>query len=888
MAFNANNISTKKHELCRHLQKYKVDICLLNETHLKPFQTFKIQNYLIYRNDREPGRGGGTAIVIKQGIPHKRLHLPPLLSLEASGVVVPINNVETLFAAVYKPPDRLLAVHDITELSTLTNKCILAGDLNAKHTAWHSRRINRAGDELYRYHLNNVININAPTVPTHHWMGRGMGDVLDIVIYKNINISADITVLQELSSDHLPIHFQLLEGANCFSSPQYLIKNTNWEDYKVLLGELTNPKLNINSKTDIETAISDLVAAINTAYLINTDVQKSHSPSVINLEIEKLLEIKKQIRTRWARTLDPTAKAALNWISKTIKRKIRQRSQELWENCLVECQQDITKMWKLTRSMSKKFSAPPPTVIQAPTGQKYDPEDQANAIADSLEQQFRPHEIINIARKQEVETLASEKLEAAAANMYHYPLITPLETKNLLSKLNIKKAPGPDRVQAGCLKFLPRKALVKLTHIYNACLKFQYFPTQWKEAKIITIPKQGTDPTRPQNLRPISLLSPLGKIFEKILLKRLFTIFTENNTIPAAQFGFRAGHGTTLQLLRLVDHITTQFNNKSSTAAVFLDIEKAFDRTWHPGLICKLESTGIPPYLLLLLNSYLKNRTFRVQFNQGTSSMRNIQAGVPQGSVLAPVLYNIYTHDMPNEPGVHLALYADDTALYTSSINIKFAVSRLQRGLNRVENWCLQWNIKINDTKTQSIVFTKRKPRTIPRLQLQGRILPLQNSVKYLGLMLDRSLTFKPHIENASIKGLKSFRAQIPLLKTQNLNLNVKKLIYSAIVRSRLTYACPVWSHAAYSNIKQLQIIQNKALKFILQRPFRTHTTDLHEEAQIETIQQYIERMTTTQAWKLHNHPNTLIQQIGTGQTRFRKHRRPSIVVDIQGQANIP
>lgn len=887
MAFNANNIGTKKHEFCRHLQKYKIDICLINETHLKPFHTFKIQNYIIYRNDREPGKGGGTAIAIKHGIPHKRIHLPPLLSLEATGVIVPINNVETLLGAVYKPPDRLLAVHDITELSTLTDKCILAGDLNAKHTAWHSRLINRAGAELYRYHLNNDININAPTAPTRYHWGRGMGDVLDIVIYKNINISGDITVLHELPSDHLPIHFQILEGVKCNKAPQYIVKNTNWGDYQVLLSNLIKPNANIQSKEDIESSISNLVAAIRTSYIINTESQQSHNPTVINLEIEKLLEIKKQIRIRWARTLDPTAKAALNWISKTIKSKIRQRSQEHWENCLDECQQDISKMWKLTRSMSKKLSAPPPTVIIGNSGTKYDPVEQANTIADSLEQQFRPHDLVQIARKQEVESLATEKLEAAALNNY-YPLITPTEIKTLVTKINTKKSPGPDQVPTGCLKFLPRKALIKLTHIYNACLKFRYFPKQWKEAKIITIPKQGTDPSLPQNLRPISLLSPLGKIFEKALLKRINSVITENDTLPSTQFGFRARHGTNLQLLRLVDHITTEFNNKASTAAVFLDIEKAFDRTWYPGLICKLADAGIPAYLLTIIKSYLTDRTFRVQFNQGISTARNTEAGVPQGSVLAPVLYNIFTHDIPSEPGVHLALYADDTAVYTSAVNIKFAIPRLQRGLNRVVEWCQQWNIKINNNKTQAIVFTKRKPRTIPRLQLQGRLLPLQNTTKYLGVILDRSLTFKNHIENACIKGLKSTRAQIPLLRSQNLNLHVKKIIYSAIVRSRLTYACPAWSHAAHTNIHKLQVIQNKALRIILQRPRLTNITDLHEEAQIETVQQYIEKITTSQAAKLRNHPNTLVQQIGTRQARFRKHRRPSIVVDIQGQANQP
>jgi hypothetical protein len=127
-----------------------------------------------------------------------------------------------------------------------------------------------------------------------------------------------------------------------------------------------------------------------------------------------------------------------------------------------------------------------------------------------------------------------------------------------------------------------------LTHLFNHCFRLAHFPKSWKEAKIITLPKPGKDPKFPQNLRPISLLPTTGKLFEKVILQSLKKHIDEKGLLNASQFGFRARHSTTLQLMRLTDHVTLNFNNKMSTAAVFLDIEKAFDTTWHSGLLYKM------------------------------------------------------------------------------------------------------------------------------------------------------------------------------------------------------------------------------------------------------------------------------------------------------------
>jgi hypothetical protein len=165
--------------------------------------------------------------------------------------------------------------------------------------------------------------------------------------------------------------------------------------------------------------------------------------------------------------------------------------------------------------------------------------------------------------------------------------IRPCDLIKLISSLKLRKACGIDGVPNECLRHLPRTPLVHLTHLINHCIRLSHFPTPWKEVKVIALPKPGKDPKFPQNLRLISLLSTTGKLFEKVILKIVQRHIENRKLLNANQFGFRARHSATLQCMRLADHVTLNFN-KMSTAAVFLDIEKAFDTTWHTGLLYKL------------------------------------------------------------------------------------------------------------------------------------------------------------------------------------------------------------------------------------------------------------------------------------------------------------
>ncbi|GFU76544.1 probable RNA-directed DNA polymerase from transposon BS [Trichonephila clavipes] len=228
----------------------------------------------------------------------------------------------------------------------------------------------------------------------------------------------------------------------------------------------------------------------------------------------------------------------------------------------------------------------------------------------------------------------------------------------------------------------------------------------------IPILKPGKDPTQAESFRPIALLSILGKVAEKIILTRLYQHVDTNNILIPEQHGFRPDLSTTHQLLRVVETIKSGFNDKKSTGAVFLDIQKAFDRVWREGLIFKLIKYDFPSPLIKLISSYLADRNFSVRINDTYSSHRPTEAGVAQGTLISPLLFNIYVNDIPIHHNTTLCMFADDTAILASHTEPKLVARAINRHLLVLEDWFSKWKIALNVAKTEAVFFT-RKTRLI-------------------------------------------------------------------------------------------------------------------------------------------------------------------------------
>ncbi|GBP24039.1 RNA-directed DNA polymerase from mobile element jockey [Eumeta japonica] len=371
--------------------------------------------------------------------------------------------------------------------------------------------------------------------------------------------------------------------------------------------------------------------------------------------------------------------------------------------------------------------------------------------------------------------------------------VSPAETGKMISRLP-NEAPGPDGIPTAAIRQLPRRAMVAMTRLFNGILRTGHFPKNWKMGRVIAIPKAGKDPQLATSQRPIMLLSHIAKLLERIALRRLLRHLTPRQE----QFGFRSGHSTTLQLARVLHHMATEHNWGRRTVGVFLDIEKAFDRVWHPGLVFKLLNTQIPPALVRTVASFLEGRSFFVAVEDATSDPRPIHAGVPQGSCLSPCLYGVYTDDIPTlagqlqdwEEDVVLALYANDSAYFASSRRADLAAAKIQRVLDLLPEWLEKWRVAVNVTKTAAILTGQQRTMP-PKLRLWGQDVEWQTKVRYLGVQIDRSMRMATQVEQV-IHQSRAARSMLRPVLRSHLPLRAKLALYKGYIRSRLTYVAPL------------------------------------------------------------------------------------------------
>jgi len=257
------------------------------------------------------------------------------------------------------------------------------------------------------------------------------------------------------------------------------------------------------------------------------------------------------------------------------------------------------------------------------------------------------------------------------------------------------------------LKELPKKAVTRLTILYNSILRLSYYPLLWKFAQIIMVPKPGKPVDDVTSYRPISLLPIPSKVFKKLLLKGLRSDIDLSTLLPDYQFGFRAGHHIH-QTHRVVHEIAKGLEGQQLCTAVFLDVAQAFDKVWHTGLLYKLKTTLPGPYYLLL-KTYLHSRYFKVKYNSSYSSCHEVLSGVPQDSVLEPLLYLIFTAELPTTDHTIIATFADDTGLLAVHADPIVASQQLQHHLDILQEWVDTWKIKINQAKSEHVTFTTKR-----------------------------------------------------------------------------------------------------------------------------------------------------------------------------------
>ena len=375
--------------------------------------------------------------------------------------------------------------------------------------------------------------------------------------------------------------------------------------------------------------------------------------------------------------------------------------------------------------------------------------------------------------------------------------ITDEQIFNILYSLKVNKAHGPDDISVNMIKLCGNGLCVPLKLIFNNILTTGIFPDQWKKANVTPIHKKENKQLI-KNYRPISLLPIFAKVFEKIIFANLYNHLVSNNLITSNQSGFRPGDSVTNQLIYLVHEIHKSFDCSENleVRSVYLDMSKAFDKVWHEGLVFKLKQNGVTGNLLTLLENYLSSRKQRVALNGKYSDWGLIHSGVPQGSVLGPLLFLVYINDLENGIKSSINFFADDTSLFSIVRDPNTSAVNLNHDLQLISDWAFQWKMSFNPDPTkpaEEIIFSnKRHRQDHPPLSFNNITVKQVNEHKHLGLILDSKLTFENHISEK----LAQARKGVGVIKYLSSYVPVKTLdqIYKMYVRPHLDF-CDVIYH---------------------------------------------------------------------------------------------
>ena len=364
------------------------------------------------------------------------------------------------------------------------------------------------------------------------------------------------------------------------------------------------------------------------------------------------------------------------------------------------------------------------------------------------------------------------------------------------------------------------------------------FPSEWKMANVVPVYKTD-DKQNLKNYRPVSLLPIFGKVFERFIYKEMYSFFIENDLISSNQSGFKQGDSCINQPMKFIQEIYQSLDQGYEVRGVFLDISKAFDKFWHKGLLYKLEQNGIKGLLLNILKDFLKSRKQRVVLNGQHSSWSDVLAGVPQGSILDPLLFLIYINDLSDDLNCNPKLFADDTSLFSTVYNINDTTNTLNNDLNKITEWAHQWKMSFNpdiSKKAHEVVFSrKRSLASHPSLTFNNIPVAQTSSQKHLGMHLDKKLNFEEHLSKVETKVNKSVGI---IRKLQNVLPRSPLLtVYKSFIRPLLDFGNIIYDKAFNESFHQkLESLQYNAALAITGAIKGFSTEKLYEELGLESL----------------------------------------------------
>lgn len=827
----------------------RLDVLSITETWLKPSNTNKsveLEGYAIVRSDRKikkKTRGGGVAFYVKKTLKHFVISKSEPES-EIEYIFIKIKQINLVCGIVYKPPDvnisKLETIFKIlSEICSTEPNVLVMGDFNIN-------LMNKESSMTVKM-IDNVTALSfkiVPTQPTCH--KPNSSSTLDL-IFGNCTNNLNNVYQSSIGgiSDHDMICIDYKYKQFKMNSDVYWTRDFYKIDYNSFLSDLTceafNNVYNFTSADEKLRCFNDIFFKILDNHApLKKKIVKDPTKPWFNAHIEKLLKNRSDAYECWKRhKSNPHKWKNFTLLRNQANREIKQRKQEYFTSQL-SADLPAKQLWTNIRRLGLKH-----TNTQVGGG---------DVVADSLNVFFVSH--CNPVTFNQIES------DIDSQQTFSFRGVTNDEVLSEFVAASCD-AVGNDSIPLNILKKSLSITLPYITDIFNCCISTTVFPADWKVAKVIPIGKIE-NPINEKDYRPISILCALSKIFEAILSKQLNEYLTVNELLCPFQSGYRKTCSTVTALIKIENDIKEALDKKNMTIMALLDFSKAFDSIDHRLLCNKLKHNFMLDHLSVnLILSYLSNRKQYVEFNNKQSQLIPVLNGVPQGSILGPLLFSLYINDLPlSLSHCKFHLYADDCQLYISGEprNISEIVNKINSDIENILIWCNHNGLILNAKKTQTIIFRSARMKLInmPLIKVGDDLIDYSNIVKNLGLMMDSNLNWYAQVNAVCNKVYNALHSLVLLRHCTPQHIRIQ--LARSLLVPLFDYGDTLFGLVSTKNLNKLNLVFNAVTRYAFNLKKYEHISNYRNQLLGCNLTNHLKLRMYIQVHKIINNPPSYLK----------------------------
>lgn len=787
---------------------------LSNKIRLSGYESF--MSSAVYENSK-------VLVFIRRDLTYTHQPVPPNDSNQYICLNVRKKNLAFTFVGAYLSPSSRFDYKRLRDiLSSTSNPWVIIGDFNAHHTLWGSRIINARGRALVSFASSNelwLLNDGSPTF----LRGSTYSSCLDLAFVSRslVRRAGWFADIETHGSDHIPTYIKI-RGLTA-SKTQDTIQRVDWPKFQSIMEEHCDANSSFDLEEAIKSVVQDTMCTLTCSSKLND----------FDVELERLRAIRRRAERRYRRTKTMDDLRTARRTQKKIQRRLDKLESQRWAAFCesLDPRKPLSQLWRTVRGLRTLPVQRFPFKALA-LSQKRSEIDVAEDFCARLSGQLTATNI------------PSPSSSYPPPRDFRLDLPFSIhELKAALALCSRTSAPGPDGISYRALCHLGERARGVLLEVYNESWRNGTLPTTWKTSRLVPLLKPGKSPLELSSYRPIALASCVGKVMERMVLGRLEWYLEYHNTYPDAMAGFRRGRSSIDNVVDLVTYIQHEKCRKRLCASLFLDVKGAYDNVTHEAILSALAEVGVGGRMFQWIRSYLSMRSFFVSTEEGHTSLHYSYRGVPQGGVLSPVLFNLtliaLLEHVPTT--VRLSMYADDICIWTSAVTRLQLRARIQRAATQTVIYLRNRGLEISSEKCALVPFT-RKPMANYSVMINGQIIRRVRSYKFLGVIIDRDLSWSPHISYVKkrltgICHLFKFFAG----KTWGMSPSAMLQLYRVLFLGFLRYSLPAINNTGKTNLRTIQSLQGQVLRICLGLPQSASTVATIAIARDHLVKTHIE-----------------------------------------------